>query len=75
MSHVSDAIREESTECCANCQCLVVYPRNNKYNDVDYLCYISGYFMSGIKKDRHKVKHFSPGGKELKCEYKRKKNT
>lgn len=57
-------------ECCANCEYLINYPRNNRYGDVDHFCAVTGYFTHGIYKDRNKVKRFTPGGKELKCEYK-----
>lgn len=59
-------------ECCANCQHCLSYPRNNRYGDIDFLCVINGYFLHGINKDKNKVKHFSPGGKELKCTYERR---
>jgi hypothetical protein len=62
-------------ECCATCKHCLAYPRNNQYGDIDYLCIISGYFTcatSWIYKDRNKVKWFSPGGRELKCNYERK---
>ena len=60
-------------ECCANCKHCVSIPKNNRYNDVEHFCMITGYFLHGINKDRHKVKHFTPGGKELECKYERKK--
>lgn len=57
-------------ECCANCKNCLAYPRNNKYGDIDYLCVVNGYFfVSGIHKDRNKVKGFSPGGRELECKW------
>lgn len=58
-------------ECCKNCIYCIPYPKNNKYNDIDYLCAINGYYIISINKDIHKIKRFSPGGKELKCQYKR----
>ncbi len=61
-------------ECCANCIHCINYPRNNKYEDIDYLCIINGYFLNGINKERTKIKHYSPGGKELDCMYKMKEN-
>ncbi len=61
-------------ECCANCSHLVPYPRNNRYNDIDYLCTCHGYFTTGnIHRDRTKVEHYTPGGRKLECNYKRKK--
>jgi hypothetical protein len=59
-------------ECCANCKNCLQYPRNNRYEDIDYLCLIHGYYISGIYKDRNKVKRFSPGGRELKCKFEKK---
>ena len=56
-------------ECCANCKHCLAYPRNNRYRDVDYLCVATSYFVHGIHNDRNKVKHFTPGGKELECKY------
>lgn len=60
-------------ECCANCRYLVSFPRNNKYNDNDHLCLITKYFCSGIYKDRKKLKHYTPGGRELNCCYERRR--
>lgn len=59
-------------ECCANCKYCLAYPRNNRYGDIDYLCKVTGYFLHGINKDRTKVKHYTPGGRELECKYERK---
>lgn len=56
-------------KCCANCKNCVAIPRNNSYNDIDYLCVISSYFVIGIHKDISKVKHLTPGGRELECKY------
>lgn len=56
-------------ECCANCKHCISIPRNNRYNDIDYLCLITGYFICGIYKDRNMIKRFTPGGKELECKY------
>lgn len=56
-------------ECCANCKNCVAYPKNNRYGDVDYMCLISGYYISGVHKDRNKVRRFTPGGRELECRY------
>ena len=30
---------------------------------------ITGYYLHGVNKDRNKIKHFTPGGKELECKY------
>lgn len=59
-------------ECCANCKHLVAFPRGNSYGDVDYLCLVTGYYCHGIRKDRNKVEHYSPGGKKLECRYERR---
>lgn len=56
-------------ECCANCKKCIAIPRNNRYGDIDYFCIATGYYLHGILKDRSKVKRFSPGGKELECQY------
>lgn len=47
-------------------------PRNNRYGDTDNFCMYLGYYCTGIYKDRNKVRHFTPGGRELKCNYERK---
>ena len=60
------------TECCANCKYCVSTPKNNRYGDVEHFCLISGYYLHGVLKDRGKIKHCSPTGKELKCTYERK---
>ena len=59
-------------ECCINCKNCLDYPRGNKYEDVDHLCIVNGYFVMGVHKDRTKVKRYSPGGRELQCKYERK---
>lgn len=59
-------------ECCENCKYLAAYPKNNKYGDVEYLCIATGYFTHGIKKNRNKIRRFTPGGRELECKYERK---
>lgn len=57
-------------KCCANCKNCVAIPRNNSYNDSDYLCVINSYFVIGIHKDINRIKHLTPGGgRELKCKY------
>lgn len=65
-------MNKNDVDCCANCVYLLDFPKNNRYGDVDHLCIKTGYFCMGIYKDIHKYKHFSPGGKELICDYKRK---
>lgn len=47
----------------------VAIPRNNSYNDIDYLCVISSYFVIDIHKDINRIKHLTPGGRELECKY------
>lgn len=59
-------------ECCANCKHCMDIPKNNSYGDIEHLCLVNGYYVHGINKDRNKVKHFTPGGKELECKYERK---
>ena len=59
--------------CCASCKHCLEYPRGNRYGDIDYICAINGYFMHSINKDISKIKHFTPGGRELECRYERKK--
>ena len=58
-------------KCCATCKYCLSIPRNNRYGDIDYLCYIDGYFILSIYKDITKIKHYSPGGKVLDCKYKK----
>ena len=55
---------------CRNCANLMNIPKNNKYGDVEHFCLATGYLTSGIDTDITKVKRYSPGGKELKCEWK-----
>lgn len=62
----------ETTECCANCRYCISFPKNNRYNDIEHLCVVNGYFTYGIYKDRHKIKHYTPGGRLLTCRYERK---
>lgn len=57
-------------ECCANCRNCVGIPKNNRYGDVEYICLVDGYYLTGIQKDRTKVERYSPGGKKLECRYK-----
>lgn len=59
-------------ECCMNCKYCIGIPRNNKYQDMDYLCFISSYYVNSIDKKRSEIKRFTPGGRELKCKYKQK---
>lgn len=61
-------------ENCLNCQYCIPIPRNNKYGDIDYLCAVNEYFISNLKIDHRKIKQYSPGGKELKCTFKERKN-
>lgn len=56
-------------KCCDNCKHCVAIPRHNNYNDIDYLCVINSYFITDIHKDISKIKHLTPGGRELKCTY------
>lgn len=56
-------------ECCANCKWLISHPKNNRYGDIEHLCVFTGYFVTGIYKDRNLVMRFTPGGKVLKCNY------
>lgn len=57
-------------ECCLNCEYCLAYPKGNKYGDVDYLCISTGYYVSSVKKDRNKLKRYTPAGSELVCKYK-----
>lgn len=66
-------ITENNIKCCANCEYCIKYPRGNKFNDIDYMCAVNGYFLHSINKDITKIKHLSPGGKELQCKYKNAK--
>ena len=59
-------------ECCANCKYLVSTPKNNRYGDMEHFCLAMGYYVHGINRDRTKIQHFTPGGKELICKYERK---
>lgn len=56
-------------ECCANCKNCVAYPKNNRYETVDYMCLVSGYYIAGVHKDRNKVRRLTPGGRKLECRY------
>lgn len=59
-------------ECCANCKYCIDEPTNNRYGDIKHFCLVTGYYTHGINKDRTKIKHYTPGGKELECKYERK---
>ena len=59
-------------KCCANCKNCVAIPKNNSYNDIDYLCIINSYFVIGIHKDINRIKHLTPGGREMECKYESK---
>jgi len=63
---------KELIECCANCKHCIGTPKNNSYGDIEYFCFVTGYFLHGVNKDRHTVRRFTPGGKELECRYERK---
>jgi hypothetical protein len=58
-----------ATKCCRNCANRIEYPQHNRYGDVKHLCIKTGYFLTGIDKDINKVKRYTPGGRELVCEY------
>ena len=65
---------ENTTECCANCSNCIAVPKNNSYGDIDHWCLCTGYYLTGIHKDHRKVRRYSPGGKELTCDYRAKEN-
>lgn len=52
-----------------NCKYCLAIPRNNRYNDTDYLCVVNSYFIINVYKDISHVKHFTPGGRKLECKY------
>lgn len=52
---------------CYNCKHCIAIPRNNRYNDIDYLCVVNSYFTIDIHKDISRIKHFTPGGRKLEC--------
>ena len=54
---------------CYNCKHCIAIPRNNRYNDIDYLCEVNSYFIMDIHKNVSRIKHFTPGGRELECKY------
>lgn len=54
---------------CYNCKHCIAIPRNNRYNDIDYLCVVNSYFTIDIHKDISCIKHFTPGGRKLECKY------
>jgi len=60
---------DQIIKCCRNCKHLLDFPRNNHYNDVDHFCIMTGYFTHGIDKNIEKIKRYSPGGKELPCNF------
>lgn len=62
----------DNIECCANCKYLISHAKGNIYGDIDNFCAFTGYFCTGIYKDRHTIKRFTPGGRELECRYTRK---
>lgn len=59
-------------ECCATCGNCIDEPVKNSYGDVRHFCISTGYYLHGIHKDRNTIKRFTPGGKELHCNYVRK---
>ncbi len=63
---------KETVKCCRNCDHLVDYQKKNHYGDVEHLCLVTGYFASGIDKDITKIKRYTPGGRELNCQWKEK---
>lgn len=65
----------EEKKCCRTCRFLIEYPKNNRYNDIDYLCCKTGYFCTGIDKDIAKYQRYSPGGRLLNCNWEPKKST
>lgn len=66
------AKKNEDIDCCANCRYCADRPKNNRYGDIEHFCMATGYLMVGVNKDIHKVRHFTPGGRELVCKYERK---
>lgn len=42
---------------CYNCKHCIAIPRNNRYNDIDYLCVVNSYFTIDIHKDISRIKH------------------
>ena len=57
-------------KCCRNCEYLVESQKNNHYGDIEHFCLLTGYFTSGIDRDISKIKRYTPGGRELKCQWK-----
>ena len=45
-------------KCCANCKHLLAFPKNNKYNDVDYLCVKIGRYIFGRFTDMEKAEFY-----------------
>lgn len=66
-------MEKKEVECCQNCRYCIELPRGNRYEDVDYMCGIDGYYLASITADRNKVRRYTVGGKELECRYERKK--
>lgn len=62
---------DNTIDCCANCKNLVSTPKGNRFGDMEHFCMKTGYLVSQIYKDTHKYKRYTPGGKELNCEYER----
>lgn len=67
-------------KCCANCKHLLAFPKNNNYNDVDYLCVKIGRYIFGRFTDMEKAEFYLGDGKTLdksaasKCSFERKEN-
>lgn len=66
--------RPDEVECCNTCKHLLHYPKNNSYGDVEHLCVVTGYFVSGIYKDRNKLESHTPGGRKLECRYEKRQS-
>lgn len=72
-------IKQIPEKCCANCKYLLPYPKNNAYNDIDYLCVKIGKFITGRYTDIEKVKFYLGDGKtedrngKQKCSFTKRK--
>lgn len=66
-------------KCCANCRYLIPYPKNNAYNDIDYLCAKIGHYITGRYVNIEKAQFFMGDGKTVdnkgqqKCNFEKKK--
>lgn len=56
-------MRNIPEKCCANCEHLLEYPRDNAYGDADYLCIKLGKYVSGRYADITKAAFFLGDGK------------